>query len=317
MREDDLVRLIARHAGAVPEGDVGIGDDAAVVSGRWILAHDMLVEDVHFRWAWATPADVGHKALAVNVSDVAAMGAEPRAVVVGLALGPGPLSGDGAVASLYDAMTALAGRHGCAIVGGDTSSSATTVVGVTVLGACPTDVAPVRRDTARPGDALYVTRTLGAAAAGLAVLEGHAAASHDPDGALRAAQRRPEPQTAHGVALARAGARAMIDCSDGLARDVGRLAAASGLAAVVDLDAVPTAPGVADVARAVGADPGVFAATGGEDYALIAAFAPGATLPADVPLTCIGRLEPGSGVRFTPDGRVPSGAALGWQHDLP
>lgn len=317
MHEDDLVRLIARHAGDVPDGDVGIGDDAAVVAGRWIVAHDMLVENVHFRWAWASPADVGHKALAVNLSDVASMGARPRAAVVGLALGPGPLSGDGAVAAFYDAMSALARRHGCAIVGGDTSSSATTVVGVTALGTPPDDVVPVRRATARPGDVLYVTGTLGAAAAGLALLEGRAPASLDPGGALRAAQLRPEPRTGEGVALARAGATGMIDCSDGLARDVGRLAAACGLAAVIDLDAVPLAPSVAGVARAVGADPAVFAATGGEDYELVAAFAPDAAPPPDVALTRIGRLEPGSGVRFTPDGRLPRGAGLGWQHRLP
>ena len=126
MDEDELVRLIARHAGGVAPGDVGIGDDAAVV-GDTAVCHDMLVQDVHFRWTWTSPADLGHKALAVNLSDLAAMGASPTAAVVGLAMGPGPLAEPGAVAAMYDAMAALAAACACAIVGGDTSASAVTV----------------------------------------------------------------------------------------------------------------------------------------------------------------------------------------------
>lgn len=311
MDEDELVRMIARHAGAVAPGDVGIGDDAAVV-GDAAVAHDMLVEDVHFRWSWTSPADLGHKALAVNMSDLASMGASPTAAVVGLAVGPGPLRDPAAVAAMYDAMATLAAAWGCAVVGGDTSSAAVTVVGVTALGRVPASGA-VRRTGARAGDALYVTGPVGAAAAGLAVLEGRVPAGLDPAGALAAALRRPAPRVAEGPAMARAGARAMIDCSDGLARDAGRLAGASGLGVTLDLGDVPVAPGAAAVARALGRDPAAFAATGGDDYELIVAFPGDAPPPVDVPLTRVGTLTAEPGVRAEPPG-VLDPAALGWRH---
>lgn len=316
MREDELVRLIARHAGPVGPSDVGIGDDCAVVDAHAaVISHDMLVEDVHFRWSWAAPGDVGHKALAVNLSDIASMGASPTACVVGLALGPGPLAQGDAVAGLYDAMAALAASAGCAIVGGDTSSAAVTVVGVTALGAMPEGRAPVLRSGGRPGDALWVSGPVGAAAAGLAVLEGRVDRALDPDGALRTAQRRPQPRCALGVELARRGAHAMIDCSDGLARDIGRLARASGLRAVIDMAAVPVAPGVADVARALGREPAAYAATGGEDYELIVAL-PGDEAPdRALGLVRVGYLEEGDGVRTTPPGALGA-ADLGFQHTL-
>ncbi|MCB0881721.1 MAG: thiamine-phosphate kinase [Thermoleophilia bacterium] len=311
MDEDELVRLIARHAGGVAPGDVGIGDDAAVV-GDTAVCHDMLVQDVHFRWTWTSPADLGHKALAVNLSDLAAMGASPTAAVVGLAMGPGPLAEPGAVAAMYDAMAALAAACGCAIVGGDTSASAVTVVGVTALGRLPASGA-VRRGGARAGDALCVTGSVGAAAAGLAVREGHAPAGLDPDGNLETALLRPTPRVAEGIALAKAGVHAMIDCSDGLARDAGRLAAASGLGVTLDLDAVPLAPGVAGVARALGRDPAAFAASGGEDYELIVALPGDAPAPDGVPLVRVGTLTAEPGVRAQPAGRLDP-AHLGWRH---
>lgn len=221
-----------------------VGDDAAVLDEGRLLASDLLVEGVHFRSAWATPEDVGYKALAVNLSDLAAMGGEPEAAVAAVALPPErPGLADALLAGLLDA----ADRFGCPLVGGDTSTGPDLFVAVTVLGRAEH---PVLRSGASPGEALFVTGPLGAAAAVLDHLRaGDEVADPQP-------LHRPVPRLAEGRAAARAGATAMLDLSDGLGLDTRRLAEASAVG--LRIEEVPAAPG-ATRAQAV---------AGGDDYEL-------------------------------------------------
>lgn len=313
--ESALITRIAASVGRRPGVALGIGDDGAVLDGdpAVVLVHDMLVEDVHFRWRTATPDDVGHRALAVNLSDIAAMGAEPVAVLVGLGMPAGP-AGAAIVAGLYAGMEALAAATGCTIAGGDTTRARQTVVGVTVVGRMRPGVPPVRRDGARPGDLLYVTGPLGGSAAGLAILEQVRAIPDDPR--LRTRHLRPHARLAEGAALAGAGAHAMLDCSDGLGIDLQRMALASGVRAVLDLDRVPVDEGVPRVAALLGRDPVDLAVAGGEDYELIVALPPGPT-PEGVHLLPIGHVETGApGLCVRRDGREVTLDDLGWDHDV-
>lgn len=299
---------------------LGIGDDAAVLehSGPLVACHDLLVDGVHFRRAWASAADVGHKALAVNLSDLAAMGATPTAALVGLTLPPDV--GLEEVAALYGAMAALAGGHGVAIAGGDTTTGPVLSLGVTALGRMEPGVAPMTRAGGRPGDLLCLTGPLGASAAGLALLEDPglgAGAEPGPMDDLRRAHLRPVPRIAAGRALAAGGAHAAIDISDGLLLDAGRLADASGCGLLLDLGAVPLAPGVAGVAEALGRPADLFAATGGEDYELLLALAPEdlGRLRAltDRPLTPVGGLTAAPGTHVTRDGAPVAVERPGWE----
>lgn len=311
--------VIARIAGAVAVRagvSVGIGDDAAVFSGSptMVAAHDMLVAGVHFRPETRSWGDIGHTALAVNLSDLAAMGAEPVCALVGLAL-PANLPVM-AVDDLYAAMELLAAEHGCTIAGGDTSAAATAMVGVTAIGRMPDGCAPVLRSGGRPGDLLIVTGDLGGSAAGLELLtHGHDSPQVEQ---LIARHRRPRPLVADGRALRQAGVSAMLDCSDGLALDATRLAEASGCRVVIDLDRVPVQEGVAQVAGALGVAAAMFAATGGEDYELIASVAPdrlGAVQAGlDRPAVVVGWLEDGAGSSFMAAGREVAISRRGWEH---
>jgi thiamine-monophosphate kinase len=233
-----------------PGGQTWIGDDAAVLelpeSGRLLLATDCLVDGVHFDLSWSQWSDVGWKALAVNVSDIAAMGGKPLAAVVAVV---GPVAAD--LERLYEGIGEAAGRYGCPVVGGDLSSGPGVVVTVAVLGAA-TDAGPVLRSGARAGDTVFVTGPLGRAAAGLRMLRSGAGTSSE----LLRAHRRPEARLAEGAAAAAGGASAMIDVSDGLGIDLDRLATASRVG--LDLHDVPVARG-ATLVDALG---------GGEDYEL-------------------------------------------------
>jgi thiamine-monophosphate kinase len=313
--------LIARIAGAVgvrPGVLVGIGDDAAVFTGAatMVAAHDMLVAGVHFRPETRSWSDVGHAALAVNLSDIAAMGAEPVCALVGLTVPAGLPSS--AIDDLYGAMEALASEHGCTIAGGDTSAAEIATIGVTVIGRMPTGLAPVLRSTAAPGDLVVVTGPLGGSAAGLEILT-RALAVPNAAG-LIARHQRPQPLVAAGRVLAEAGVSAMLDCSDGLILDATRLADASGCRVVIDLDLVPLHEGVADVARQIGRDTAEFAATGGEDYELIFAVAADGLaqvserLP-DAPIV-VGYLQAGQGTEIVRAGQAVTLPSWGWSHDV-
>jgi thiamine-monophosphate kinase len=287
-----------------PEGETWIGDDAAVLDlgtlGPLLLATDLVAEGVHFDLGLSTLADVGWKVLAVNVSDVVAMGGRPLRAVVAVA-GASIDELDGLYAGLGEA----AARYGCPIVGGDLSAGARDgglVVSVAVLGSTDGRPAVLRRG-ARPGDRIYVTGPLGRAAGGLRLLRADAGAS----GELVEAHRRPTPRAAEGLAAAECGASAMIDCSDGLGIDLDRLARASGVGVVLDL--LPVAEG-ATREEALG---------GGEDYELVFCAAPAADVRAAfavlglTPPIEIGRAVADASVRLLEGDPLP---VTGYQHRL-
>jgi thiamine-monophosphate kinase len=271
LSEDDLVAAIAAVAGGGGAGvTVGIGDDAAVLAGGIVASTDILVDGVHFDSGRLPVRDIGHRAAAASLSDMAAMGAEPLCLLAAFGL---PEGFDGA-----RELAAGIAEHGVPLSGGDLSRSGQLLVAVTAIGRAER---PVLRSGGRPGDLLVVTGTLGGQAAG-----GYTS--------------RVTPRVAEGRALA-AVATAMLDLSDGIATDVGRLAAASGTGAVVELERLPRAPG-ATVEQA---------AAGGDDYELLAAVPDGAELP--LPATVVGRLTGDGEVLLLDAGGRPR-SLRGWDH---
>ncbi|MGH3610345.1 MAG: thiamine-phosphate kinase, partial [Pseudonocardiaceae bacterium] len=270
------------------------------------------VEGVHFRLDWSTPHQVGRKAVAANLADVAAMGAVPTALVVGLAVpGRTPIS---TVDGLAAGMWAEAAQAGVGIVGGDVVSSEQLVVAVTALGDLQ-GRAPVTRSGARPGDVLGLCGRLGWSAAGLAVLRrGLPSPSARSPQAVVAAHRVPEPSYGAGPQAASAGATAMIDISDGLLADAGHVAEASGVGIDIDSAALPVASLLVEVASALDADARHWVLTGGEDHALLASFPTGVALP--VGWTEIGVVREGRGVTVDGGEVLPRDEVLpaGWQH---
>lgn len=220
---------------------------AAPAGGRLLVAADLVVAGVHFDLAYCSLADVGWKSVAVNVSDVAAMGGEPLHVLVSVVLPPGV-----ALDRLYEGVTEAAAAYGCRIAGGDLSSGPDLVVAVTVTGHVPHGE-PVLRSGARPGDTVFVSGPLGASAAGLALLR----RSPEDASPLAQAHRRPQARVKEGLVAARAGATAMTDVSDGLGRDLHNLATASHVGIAVG-----------DLPMAEGAS-AEEALAGGEDYELL------------------------------------------------
>lgn len=313
--------LISAIAARLPRGAatlVGVGDDAAVLAApdaRVVATMDLLVEGRHFRRDWSGPADIGGKAAAQNLADVAAMGATAVALLVGLAA-PADLPVAWAE-DLVGGMAAECARTGAAVVGGDVSSADTIMLAVTALG----DLAgrePVTRAGARPGDVLAVAGVLGHSAAGLALLR----AGLTEPAPMVTAHRWPRPLYDAGPEAAALGATAMIDVSDGLVADIGHVAQASGV--LIDIDTARLEPGEDLRAAAVAlglpslsAPPGAagppgppgWMLTGGEDHALAATFPPGTRLPAR--WTVIGHVRAGQGVRV--DGQPFRGPA-GWEH---
>lgn len=276
--EAAVIERIRRRTPAPPDWvPTGIGDDAAVVEPARgtldVVTTDTLVEGVHFDRAFVSAADVGHRTLAVNLSDLAAMGATPRVAVLSLVL-PGTLAVTD-LDGMIEGLLALAARHGVSLVGGNvTRTSGPLVLGVTAVGAVRRRRV-LTRDGGRPGDELWVTGAVGAAAAGLAALRQEPAAEPASGADLEDCierYRRPEPRVRIGTLLGRNRvARAAIDLSDGLADGLRQLACASGLGAVVDAAAIPVHPGARRWFRRDGADPLEAALRGGDDYELLIA----------------------------------------------
>jgi thiamine-monophosphate kinase len=332
--ERGLIRRIRRSAaaGAGSSGvEVGIGDDTAVLTvppGHKLLATtDLLIEDVHFRRTSAAPADIGWKALAVNLSDIAAMGGVPRWALVALAV---PADTDvEAVDAFYAGMAEAAAPHGVTVVGGDTSASpGGWTVNVTLLGIHPGE--PRLRSHARAGDAVAVTGSLGGAAAGLHALEIGLDRARDTGlaaarlGEITRAHLRPRARIAEGRWLGQApGVHAMMDCSDGLVTDLGHIGRESGVGARVRLDRVPVAAAAREAARALGADAQEWAVSGGEDYELLLTCDPaaadrlsgGLVEATGTPLTVIGRIEGAAGeIVFVDADGAPVAVRGGFEH---
>lgn len=284
-----LARILPRlHAGSSTL--LGPGDDSAVIAapdGRTVISIDTQVQDKDFRLAWpngyaTTGFDVGWKAAAQNLSDINAMGAVATAMVVSLTLpGTTPVGWVEALADGLSAAIVALGAEACSVAGGDLSGGSEIVVTVAVTGSLD-GLDPVLRSGARPGDQVAVCGKLGFSAAGWALQESSLSPDHYTPAHRKAADlfNRPQPPLAAGPAAARAGATAMMDISDGLLRDAGRLAAASGTS--LDLDAVvlrELATELAECAQTLGVDPLDWVLTGGEDHGLLSTFPAGAVLP--------------------------------------
>jgi thiamine-monophosphate kinase len=317
-----LARVRERLPPPGPRLRLGSGDDAAIVvpDGATATSVDALVDGVHFRRDWMGLAQIGRKALAVALSDLAAMGADAGEayVVVGV---PTDLDEDGCL-ELLDGLAALAAETGTALAGGDVTRAPALTLAITVVGHAGSPGALVTRAGARPGDALAVTGELGGAAAGLLLLEDSALRSQFPShsadkcerAGLVARQLEPQPQLEAGRALAAAGATAMIDLSDGLGGDARHLAAASEVGLRIEAGSLPLAAGLAEVAAASERDPLELAVSGGEDYELLAALPPerfdqaaNAVAEPDGPgLARVGDVIAGEGVEI----RLPGGGLL-------
>ena len=309
MREDELVAAIRRITGDGPDVVVGIGDDAAVVrpgAGELVLTTDVLVEGVHFDAASVGARDLGAKALAVNVSDVAAMGASPRWATLGLVtrrdVDPGWL------VELAGGMKDASDEYALSLVGGDLSRGDEVVLSVTVAG----EVAPGRavlRSGARAGDRILVTGQLGAPGGGLLLERAGdpALLGNDWARALLRAHLRPVARVTEGLTLAGAGASAMMDVSDGLLLDLSRLCSASDVGAVLNLNAVPVSGDLEPLVEAVGVDARDLALAGGEDYELLA------TLRSDAVAGVLATFTERFGLRLTDIGEIVEGSGI---HDM-
>ena len=305
-------------------GNMGIGDDAALwtptAGHREVLTTDALIEGVHFRHSTTSWRDLGWKALAENISDIAAMGARPTRAFVTLGL-----RGDTRVADLdelYRGLAEMAASCGCEIAGGDTVSSPITVLSITVVGELAGE--GLRRAAGQPGDLLAVTGVLGGSTGGLSLLEAGDAAMDSPDvAALAFMHRQPQPRVLEGLVLAESGVRCGMDLSDGLLGDAGKLAYASGLSAVLRCEQLPLPPALT---RQFGEDRArELALAGGEDYELLVAGEAETLAAASIvlrerglaPLTIVGYLEegtPGQATVRLNDGTLVPTPRTSWDH---
>ena len=296
--EFDRIRAIAEALG---DAAGELGDDCAILpdaEGKVVLSTDVSVEGVHFRRAWLGPEEIGWRAAAAALSDLAAQGALPVGLLAAVAL-PRETPIEQSTA-LMRGVGLAAAESGAVVLGGDLSAAAEWMITVTVAGRA---VRPVSRRGAAPGDGLWVTGALGGARAALEAWK----AGREPAPGARAAFAHPLPRIGAGRWLGAHGARAMLDLSDGLAADVGHLAAASGCRAEIDLDSVPTSGDAVVAAIAAGIEPPLYAAAGGEDYELLVALPAGFgdaeqrqfEAATGLAITRVGGMARGEGTRFT------------------
>ncbi|MCY0897616.1 MAG: thiamine-phosphate kinase [Firmicutes bacterium] len=324
--ERGVIQFIRDMQRSLPDGVIGIGDDAAFLPASaapsgWLISQDMLVESQHFRWDWATPEQVGRKAAEVNLSDIAAMGGDPVAALTSVAI-PRQCTVD-QVRGVYQGLTAALGRYGVPIIGGDTVGSPNTfVLDVTILGK-PGPRGPIGRKGARPGDRLLVSGWLGSSYAGFLLLSRgvRAPASDQGQQLLLTAHLVPEAR----VELAREIApyvTAMTDISDGLAAEIPEMLM-PGQGAEVHLDQLPIAPEARALADTWQGDVKAWAVYGGEDYELLIAAAPSAIGAIQrqaerlgIPLTEIGWVTDEEGICWRDQGRVVSvkGEGIRFEH---
>lgn len=319
LSENQVIEILGRHAGrARADVVLGIGDDGALLvpppGQQLVQVVDALFEDVHFP-AGTEAGDLGWRALAVNLSDLAAMGAEPAWATLALSL---PRAEPDWVQDFATGLQDCAARHGLALVGGDTVRGPLGTV-VNLTGFVPPGDA-LTRAGACPGDAIYVTGCPGLAAAGLAAIQGRLQSDREPS-AWRRRFLRPEPRVAQGLQL-RGLASACIDLSDGLCTDLARLARASGVSAVLQAELLPRVPGLDElVGRAAATE---LCLAGGDDYELCF------TLPAacearlavllagwNCACTRVGRVEAGSGLHLLDDGAPREIPASPFEHFAP
>ncbi|HEU4587631.1 MAG TPA: thiamine-phosphate kinase [Gemmatimonadales bacterium] len=299
--EFDRIRAIAAALDVEP---AALGDDCALVApgpGALVVSTDLSVEDVHFRRAWLALGEIGWRAAAGALSDLAGEGAEPLGLLAAVTVPSGAAETD--VVEVMRGVGSAGAAVGAQVLGGDLSRGPVWSVAITVLGRA---TRPVLRAGALPGDHVWVTGRLGAARAALEAWRRGA----EPAPAARRAFAHPEPRIGAGRWLAAHGARAMLDLSDGLAGDAGHLAAASAVALELSLERLPVAPDAIVEAERLGQAPAAFAAEGGEDYELLVALPPefGAadaqafTRACGLPLTCIGVARDGAGAHFSAGG---------------
>ena len=316
--EFGLIDLLAKMAcgGRDEQLLIGIGDDAAAWKGDasiQLATVDSFIQDVHYPSGIAPWPEIGWKALAVNLSDIAAMGGTPRYALVSLALPPDTEVDD--VTALYTGMLELAKKYKVTIVGGDISHAPLVVISITVLGSSPQKKI-LTRSSAKPGELIAVTGRLGTAAAGLEMLTKKL--KFDPSAAARFRQAffKPTPRIAEGQLLLEQGVKTAIDISDGLAADLNQICKASKVGARIDADRVPVEP---LVKTSFGDKALELALTGGEDYELL--FTAGAEIidkvkkAASCPVTVIGEITAGAGVTAVDrQGNPVDSGKSGWEH---
>jgi thiamine-monophosphate kinase len=319
LSEFDLIKhYFTRQRAQRPNTVLGIGDDCALLApsaGKLLaVSSDMLVEGRHF-FAGAEPVALGHKCLAVNLSDLAAMGARPLGFTLALAL---PAADPAWLAGFSRGLFALADAFDCELVGGDTTKGPLNIC-ITIFG----ELAPgqaLRRDAARPGDDIWISGTLGDARLALAGYLGEVALDADRLAHAGARMHAPTPRVALGRLLAEGGlAHAALDISDGLVGDLGHILSASKAGATLDLDRLPAGPVLAQQPLELRRR---FAAAGGDDYELCftapvdkreAVLAAGAA--SHTPVTRVGRIEAAPGLRLIDGAGAPLDLALrGWDH---
>ena len=316
--EFGLIELIAKTVGK-SGGDkllIGIGDDAACwrAEGLQIATIDTLIEDIHFNFKNITWRELGWKSMAVNLSDIAAMGGRPLYALVSLGI-PGDTETE-SVIDLYKGMIDLAKQFEVRIIGGDTVGSPVTAITLTIIGEVVNEDRILKRSAAKPGDVIAVTGNLGASAAGLAMMQRKLTFDKKNEATLREALFKPTPRINEGQVLAKNAVKAAIDVSDGLLGDLEKICFASGIGAKLYSDRIPIHPAVV---KSFGNEAIKLALTGGEDYELIF------TAPQKIvnvikrelacPVTVIGEIIKSKGVEvLDEDGNEYSFNTAGWDH---